>query len=417
MISRTFRHRAVAMTTIAAAGTLALTACGGSGSGSGGGGASGQIVVCEIGATSGPFTQLGEADERGADALVNMVNKQGGVLGHKITLVKENDQSNPATAASLVRKCVTQDNANFIFGPEETSTSTAAMPVADQLKTIMIGWQSGWTDIGLSDQLLHSPYLFPGIGDVFHADDLAAVQKLVVPQHFTRAAVIEDNAPGGIGNAEYVASLGQTMGFQMVAKQITQPGSTDDTPQALALLAAHPQIVILGEIPGSDSITAIKAIRAQDPNIPIAECSGCATPSFISAAGGPTGMKNVYLLGAPQALVDDVPATAQNQSAINDTKNYIAAMKAFGYTQSNFINNSSEGWDTGRELVAAIQAAKSTDTQAVSNALEHQTITVGGVQAYYFQRSADNHGNITDTVSAMQIVDTDGSLKAAPTSS
>jgi hypothetical protein len=39
------------------------------------------------------------------------------------------------------------------------------------------------------------------------------------------------------------------------------------------------------------------------------------------------------------------------------------------------------------------------------------------VQAYYFQRTPDNHGNLTDTVSAMQIVDTDGSLKAAPTSS
>jgi ABC-type branched-subunit amino acid transport system substrate-binding protein len=410
MNSRTLRRRTVAVTTIASAAVLGLAACG-SGSGSS---ASGDLVVCEIAATSGPFTQLGQADERGADALAHMVNKQGGVLGHQIKLVKENDQSNPATAASLVRKCVTQDNANFIFGPEETSTATAAMPVADTLHTVLLGWQSGWTDIGLADAQLHSPYLFPGIGDVFHADDLDAVQKLVVPQHMSRVAVIEDNAPGGIGNAEYVQSLGSSRGFQMVAKQITTPGSTDDTPQALALLAAHPQIVILGEIPGSDSITAIKAIRAQDPNIPIAECSGCATPSFIAAAGGPTTMKNVYLLGAPQSLVDDVQQNAANKPAIDDTANYIKAMRAAGYTQPNFINNSSEGWDSGRALVAAIQAAKSTDTQAVSNALQHQKIVVGGVQAYYFARTPNNHGQITDTVSAMQIVGPDGSLQAFP---
>jgi branched-chain amino acid transport system substrate-binding protein len=367
-----------------------------------------------VAATSGPFTQLGSTDEQGADALVKMVNKQGGVLGHKLNLVKENDQSNPATAAGLIRKCVTQDNANFIFGPEETSTASAAMPVADSLHTIMLGWQSGWNDIGLSDKVLHSQYVFPAIGDVFHADDLAAVRKLIEPRHYSRVAVIEDNAPGGIGNDTYTASLARNGNFSVVAKQITTPGATNDTPQALALLKANPQIVILGEIPGSDTITAIKAIRAQNPTIPIAECSGCATPSFIQAAGGPTAMNNVYLLGSPQSLVDDVKASAANQPAIADTKQYIAAMRAAGYTDPNDINGSSEGWDAGRELVAAIKAANSITPSAVSQALQHQKITVAGLQGYYFARTPDNHGLITDTVSAMQIVGQDGSLRAAP---
>jgi ABC-type branched-subunit amino acid transport system substrate-binding protein len=413
MSSRLFgRGRMLTLVATAGAGALALAACG-SGGGSGAG-ANSPIVICEVAATSGPFTQLGTTDEQGADALVKMVNKQGGVLGHTFNLVKENDQSNPATAASLVRKCVTQDNANFIFGPEETSTASAAMPVADSLHTILLGWQSGWNDIGLSDSVLHSQYVFPAIGDVFHADDLAAVQKLIEPRHYSRVAVIEDNAPGGIGNDTYTASLARNGNFSVVAKQITTPGSTNDTPQALALLKANPQIVILGEIPGSDTITAIKAIRAQNPAIPIAECSGCATPSFIQAAGGPTAMNNVYLLGSPQSLVDDIAANAANQPAIADTKQYLAAMRAAGYTDPNDINGSSEGWDAGRELVAAIKAANSISPSAVSQALQHQKITVAGLQGYYFARTPDNHGLITNTVSAMQIVAQDGSLRAAP---
>lgn len=408
MSSRMFR-----LGVVAGAGILALAACGSGGSGSS---ASGDIVICEVAATSGPFTQLGAADERGADAYVTMVNKQGGVLGHKLTLVKENDQSNPATAADLIRKCVTQDNANYIFGPEETSTATAAMPVADSLHTVLLGWQSGWTDIGLSTSSLHSKYLYPAIGDVFHTDDLATVQKLVLPRHYTRVAVIEDNAPGGIGNAEYTASLAKDNDFQVVGKQITTPGSTNDTPQALALLQANPQIIVLGEIPGSDTITAIKAIRAQNPTIPIAECSGCATPSFVAAAGGPTTMADVYLLGSPQSLVADVPATPANQPAINDTKAYIAAMQAAGYHDPSFIGNSSEGWDSAESLVTAMRSAKSVSTDDVANALQHQKIVVGGIQAYYFDRTPDNHGQITDTVSAMQIVASDGSLQPAPVS-
>lgn len=401
------------MAAMAGVALLGLSACAGSSQGSGPSG-NGPIVVCEIGATSGPFTQLGQSDERGADALANMVNSQGGVLGRQLKLVKENDESNPATAASLVRKCVTQDNANFIFGPEETSTASAAFPVADSVHTIMLGWQSGWTDIGLPDNILHSQYVYPGIGDVFHSNDQAAVTKLVVPRHYTRVGVIEDNAPGGIGNAEFVAGLGKTGGFDVVAQQITTPGSTNDTPQALALLQANPQIIILGEIPGADTIAAIKAIHAQNPSIPIAECSGCPTPSFIAAAGGPVPMQNVYLLGSPQALVDNVPATEANKPAIDDTKAYIAAMKAAGMGTDDVINNSSEGWDTGRELVDAINTAHSTDTAAVAKALQNQKIVVGGVQAYFFQRTPDNHGNITNTVSAMQIVGPDGSLQPAP---
>lgn len=389
---------------------LALTACG---YGSDAANAGAPIVICEIAATSGPFAQLGEADERGAEALVNMVNKQGGVLGRQFKLVKENDQSDPATAARLVRKCVTNDNADFIFGPEETSTAAAAFPVADALHVITLGWQSGWTDIGLSDALQHSPYLFPAIGDVFHANDLAAVEKIVLPRHYTRVAVIEDNAPGGIGNAEYVAELGKTRGFEVVARQITTPGATNDTPQALALLQADPQIVILGEIPGSDTITAIKAIRAQNPTIPIATCSGCVTPNFISAAGGATTMNEVYLLGSPRALTE-LPPTEENNAAIEDTKAYLAAMQDSGYTSPNDLNSSSEGWDAGRALVDSIKTANSVDTTAVSNALQHQKIVVGGVQAYYFERTPDNHGRITNTVSAMQVVGPDGTLQPAP---
>jgi branched-chain amino acid transport system substrate-binding protein len=413
MSSRILRRgNMLALTATAGAAVLALAACG-SGGGSGSS-ANSALVICEVAATSGPFTQLGTTDEQGADAFVKMVNKQGGVLGHQLTLVKENDQSNPATAASLVRKCVTQDKANFIFGPEETSTATAAMPVADSLHTILLGWQSGWTDIGLSDAMLHSQYVFPAIGDVFHADDQAAVRKLIEPRHYTRVAVIQDNAPGGLGNDTYTASLAKNNEFQVVAKQVTTPGSTNDTPQALALLQANPQIIVLGEIPGSDTITAIKAIRAQNPSIPIAECSGCTIPSFIQAAGGATTMKNVYLLGSPQSLVDDIAKNAANQPAIDDTKQYIAAMQAAGFNDPEAINGSSEGWDAGRELVAAIKAANSVSPSAVSQALQHQKIVVGGLQGYYFNRTPDNHGQIDNTVSAMQIVGQDGSLQAAP---
>ncbi|MFY9776032.1 MAG: ABC transporter substrate-binding protein, partial [Trebonia sp.] len=384
---------------------------------SGGGGSSAAsgtpLTVCEIAATSGPFAQLGDNDELGATAWAAMVNKAGGVLGHKITLVQENDASDPATAAALVRKCVTQVHANFIFGPEETATASAAVPIANQLKEVTLGWQSGWAGQGISAANLTS-YAFPGIGNVFFADDLATVTQLIVPRHYTRVAVIEDNAPGGLGNTQYMQSLASQNGYSVVASQITNPGATDDTPQVLNLLKANPQIIVLGLIPGPDTITFIKAVRAQNPTIPISECSGCATSTFVNAVGGATAMQDVYMIGTPENVLSAIPSNSTSAPALADTRAYIAAMKAAGLGSANDISEGGEGWDTGRELTAAIESAKSTSPDAVKNALAHQALVTGGIQAYYWQRSPSNYANITQIYSAVVTVGADGSFNVLP---
>lgn len=377
--------------------------CNAGGGGSGNANASGPITICEIAATSGPFSVLGTNDELGATAWADMVNKAGGILGHKVKLVPENDGSDPATAAGLVRKCVTEVHANFIFGPEETATSSAAVPIANSLKEVLIGWQSGWKGQGISDANLHS-YSFPGIGDVFLADDLATITQIIAPRHYTRVAVIQDNSPGGLPNSPYMVSQGPKYGYSVVSTQVTQPGATDDTPQALNMLKAHPQIIVLGMTPGPDTITAIKAIRSQDPNIPISECSGCATSTFISAVGGQAAMKNIYLIGTPENVLSVLPNSSANAAALADTKAYIAAMQGAGMGSATQIDEGGEGWDTGRELAAAITTAKSIDTNAVKNALEHQTLVTGGIQCYFWQRSPSDYANITQIQSAVVTV-------------
>jgi branched-chain amino acid transport system substrate-binding protein len=399
----------------AASAVLVVGVAAGCGSGGGGGGssASSPITICEIAATSGPFAQLGVDDELGATAWAAMVNKAGGVLGHKVTLVQENDASDPATAAALVHKCVTQVHANFIFGPEETSSSSAAVPVANQLQEVLLGWQSGWTGQGISNANLTS-YSFPGIGNVFFADDLATITQLIVPRHYTRVAVIEDNAPGGLGNTQYMQSLASKYGYQVVASQITNPGATDDTPQALNLLKANPQIIVLGLIPGPDTITFIKAVRAQNPTIPISECSGCATSTFVNAVGGATAMQDVYLIGTPENVLSAIPSTSATAAGLADTKAYIAAMQADGLSSANDISEGGEGWDTGRELAAAITTAKSISPGDVKNALQHQTLVTGGIQVYYWQRSPSDYANITQIDSAVVTAGANGSFTVLP---
>jgi ABC-type branched-subunit amino acid transport system substrate-binding protein len=211
-----------------------------------------------------------------------------------------------------------------------------------------------------------------------------------------------------------VRSLESKYGYQVVASQITNPGATDDTPQVLNLLKANPQIIVLGLTPGPDTITFIKAVRAQNPTIPISECSGCATSTFVNAVGGPKAMQDVYMIGTPENVLSAIPSTSVTAPGLSDTKAYISAMKAAGLGSANQIDEGGEGWDTGRELAAAIESAKSIATSDVKNALQHQSIVTGGIQIYYWHRSPSDYSTISRIDSAVVTVDADGSFNVLP---
>jgi ABC-type branched-subunit amino acid transport system substrate-binding protein len=365
------------------------------------------ITICEITALSGGDSTFGVDDSYGAQAYVDAANKTGGFSGHPVKIVQENDQSIPSIAATLARKCVEQDHANFVFGPEETATSQAAIPVLNSLKVLSIGWQSGWNDIGLTSAERHS-YAFPGVENNFHEFDLDAIQLVAAPRHYTRVAVIETSSPGGLGNNTYVSQIGKQYGVKVVATQITPPGSSDDTPAALALLAAKPQMIVLGLTPGPDTITGIRAIRAQNPTIPIADCAGCNLPSFVDAVGGASVLKDVYMFGSNQDVLAALPHTKANAATLDDMNRYVAAMKAAGLGAPDKINAASDGWQASEALATAIKTAGSTQTDAVKNALEHQSLDTVGVQ---WARTPQNYGNIVSVESAMDVLTPAGTTK------
>jgi ABC-type branched-subunit amino acid transport system substrate-binding protein len=366
------------------------------------------ITICEDLALSGTFSSLGMQAAYGATAYVDAANKTGGFSGHPVKIVQENDQSTPALAATLARKCVAQDHANFVFGPEETSTVTAAVPVLNSLKEVSLVWGSGWNDIGLSAADRHAS-VFPAVDNAFHELDLDALQVIVGPRHYTRVAIIENSAPGGLGNNTYVESVGKQYGLKVVSTQIASPAATDDTPAVLAMLAQKPQIIIVGLIPGTDSITALKDIRAQSATIPVADCSACDLPDFIAAVGGPSAMQNVYMNGTMTQVLNALPRTAANMASINDIKAYVKDMGAVGLGSANDINDGQNGWQSAEELAMAIKdAGGSIDPSAVKAQLEHQAIATLNVK---WDRTPQNYGAITTVKNAVVTINQSGVYK------
>jgi len=384
-----------------------IAACS-SGGGTSASSSSTPIVACGDLALAGPYAQIGETDNWGAQAYFKYVDAHGGILGHKVTYVTLNNQSNAAQSELNARKCIQTYHAQFIIGPESGADTESALPIAIANHTILISLSSGWQSNGYPASELNS-WGFPGFYDVFAEDQIASVQNLIVPRHYTKVALLEDNCGSVcLANQGTVQGLAKQDGFQLVSTQIDQVGATDVTPQVLAMLAAKPQIILFGLVPGTDSITAIRAIRAQDPTIPISECSACELPSFISAAGGPAVMQNIYVLGSMQDWLTAAKqgTSAQEKATAAGLEQYMAGMQAAGLGNDNAIDNSQEGWDAGLEVQWAIQQAGNLDETTIMQKLQHLDINTLGI---LWTRTPSNYESYSSVLAAMETINSDGS--------
>ena len=90
-----------------------------------------------------------------AAAVVEEVNKAGGVLGRRIVLVSEDDQTSPEAGVRAARKLIDVDKAAAIMGTWASSVTTAVAPLCWESKTFLTT-TSGADSI---TQLPHQGYL------------------------------------------------------------------------------------------------------------------------------------------------------------------------------------------------------------------------------------------------------------------
>ncbi|HEX2886595.1 ABC transporter substrate-binding protein [Vineibacter terrae] len=100
----------------------------------------------------GPY---GPVMAKAAAAVVEEVNKAGGVLGRRVQLVSEDDQTNPEAGVRAARKLIDVDKVSAIMGTWASSVTTAVAPLCWESKT-MLCTVSGADSITL---LPHQGYL------------------------------------------------------------------------------------------------------------------------------------------------------------------------------------------------------------------------------------------------------------------
>jgi branched-chain amino acid transport system substrate-binding protein len=98
----------------------------------------GDILVGFYGSLTGDGASFGQSSREGAELAVDELNAAGGVLGRKLRLLVEDDQSKPEEASNAVTKLITQDKVVAVIGEVASRRTLAAAPIAQRYQIPMI---------------------------------------------------------------------------------------------------------------------------------------------------------------------------------------------------------------------------------------------------------------------------------------
>ena len=275
------------------------------------------------------------------------INRRGGVLGRKIELLIEDDQSRPDISAALARKLIDQ-GAVFIL-------SVSLSPATQQQQTVTMEAKTPqMTPMNSADYLttqLDNPYFWQTgpLGSVQIATLLAHAKS----KNFKRVALITDNSDLGQAIGKAFKGTLDKAGIQIVADEVVARGSTTATPQMQKIRAANPEAMFLAGVLTAENVLIFRAYKELGLKFPIHSSYNLSVPIYETVAKG---------------LVNGITFVDAYDPDKPEVKAFEAAYrKATGKEPQNLHGY---GYDGIMLVVDAIRRAGSTDKEKIRAAMQ-----------------------------------------------
>ncbi len=117
-----------------------------------------EIKIGSILILTGEGASWGESSKNGIDLAVEEINKDGGINGKKLTVVHEDNASEPKKAISAFNKLTDLDGVKFIIGPNWSNSGLPLVDLAKQKKVVMISPSLGVKDFNEANEYLFNTW-------------------------------------------------------------------------------------------------------------------------------------------------------------------------------------------------------------------------------------------------------------------
>ena len=237
-----------------------------------------EIVVGEFASLTGGSASFGQSSHKGTQLAIEEINAAGGVLGKKLKLITEDDQSLAGQPATIARKLISQDKIVALLGEVASSKSLEASPICQQNKVPMISPASTnpkVTEVG--DFIFRICFIDPFQGTV--------MSKFALGKGFKKVAVLTDvKQDYAVGLAEFFMKHFKENGGEIVKEQKYSTGDKDFKGQLTSLKASKSDAIF---VPGYYGEVALIARQAKQLGIkvPLLGGDGWVGDSLLKVAG------------------------------------------------------------------------------------------------------------------------------------
>ncbi|WP_042462825.1 ABC transporter substrate-binding protein [Neobacillus dielmonensis] len=332
-----------------------LAGCGTSQS-AGSGGNSDKIKLGVNLELSGNVASYGESMDKGIEMAVKEINKDGGVDGKKIEIVKVDNKSDASEATNGIIKLTSQDKVNAVIGAATSGNTVAQAQVANDTKTVLIAPGGTSPTVTVDEKGKVRPY-------VFRTSFIDPFQGTVAANFALDNLKVKDAAIFADSSSDYAKGLSDSFkktfekaGGKIVSQEAYVGKDTDFRATLTRIKAKHPSFIF---IPGyyEEVGLIVKQARELGIDVPLVGADGWDSPKLVELAGA-DALNNTYIINHYSSEDPD-----------EKVQKFVTAFKeASGGEAPNAFN--ALGYDTVYFLADAIKRAGSTDSSKIQKALE-----------------------------------------------
>jgi branched-chain amino acid transport system substrate-binding protein len=308
-----------------------------------------EIRIGEFGSLTGGTATFGTSNHEGVMLALDEINNDGGLLGKKVRVITEDNQSKPEESVTAVLKLIKQDQVAALVGEVASSRTLAAAPTAQSNGIPLLSPASTnpkVTQVG--DYIFRACFIDP-----FQGSTMAkfAVQRLGAK----RIAILTDTKNDySVGLTQFFRETARQLGAEIVSEESYSEGDIEFKAQLTAIKADNPDVLF---VPGYYTECALIARQARELGLTVPLLGGDGWDSPKTAEIGGKAVEGVYITNhySPE---DQRP----------EVREFIAAYKA-KYDGKTPDAMAVLGYDAMKLMADAIRRAGSTDGAKIREAL------------------------------------------------
>ncbi|MDP2299876.1 MAG: ABC transporter substrate-binding protein, partial [Actinomycetota bacterium] len=347
-------------------------------------------VVGAVLSLTGAQSGLGGPEKNAIDMEVARINEEGGINGHPLEVIIEDDASDVDQAIARTTKLIEQDGVVAIIGSTGTGQSMAMRDVIDA---------AGIPQVSLAGSLVITKDFDPLVFQTPWSNALVVdttLEYLKAEGHTKIGLITEDTGFGKDGQA-LVNETAADYGLEVVSDQVFKPADTDMTGQLTVIKGAGADVVLMWSSVAASSIVP-KNLEQLNLDIPLVCSHGIAKQEFIDGAGA-AGEGVIAFAGKVLAPETYGVGSESYEAATGFVERYTAE---YGVAPDHFAGHAYDG------LYLVVEALKRLDEGFTSADLRDEiekTSGFAGIGGVFTFSATDHNGMTADDIVMYRIED------------